>query len=444
MSRHRMSPGDAAWLHMDRRTNRSVVTSVMWFDEQLDRDELRALLQARLVDRFPRFSQRVDDRITSVWWEDVDDFDLDAHLHLATLEAPGGPVELQRYVSGLLGRPLDRARPLWEMHLVDGYQGTGCALVSRMHHCIADGIALTRLMMSLTDDPREAEAARLADSPQAAAGLGALLGRRTQHVVRAGLRPVQTVSQAAAAIWSITRLATLPPDAHTALRGPIGVEKSVVWSEPLSLATLRDAAHAYKVTVNDLVLTAISGALRAHLARTDGAAHDVRAVVPANLRPPDKPLPVELGNAFGLLYVSLPLSVDDPRARLAEVRRRTQAVKSSPDPFVTYQLLGVTGHLPYEGEQVFVDFFATKASLVITNVAGPRQAVHLAGRRVRGTIGWPPESGKLGLGLAIISYDGGLVVGVLADDLLIDDPRRLVTDTCRQLDQLVAGSLAGV
>jgi diacylglycerol O-acyltransferase / wax synthase len=196
--------------------------------------------------------------------------------------------------------------------------------------------------------------------------------------------------------------------------------------------------------VNDLVLTAISGALRAHLARTDGAAHDVRAVVPANLRPPDKPLPVELGNAFGLLYVSLPLSVDDPRARLAEVRRRTQAVKSSPDPFVTYQLLGVTGHLPYEGEQVFVDFFATKASLVITNVAGPRQAVHLAGRRVRGTIGWPPESGKLGLGLAIISYDGGLVVGVLADDLLIDDPRRLVTDTCRQLDQLVAGSLAGV
>src|SRR4051794_39447496 len=297
-----MSAVDAAWLHMDRRTNRSIVTSVMWFDEALPRDAFRAVLQERLVDPFPRFSQRVVDRTTSGWWEDVDDLNIDDHLRYAALPAPGTVAELQRYVSGLLSHALDRSRPLWQMHLVTGLGATGSAIVARIHHCIADGLSLSRLMMSLTDDPREAETARLADEPARNSGIGAALGRRTRRVVRAGTRPMQTARKATSATRSLARLAVLPPDPHTALRGRVDVEKSVVWGAPLPLQSVRDAAHAQQVTVNDLVLTAIGGALRAYLARTDGVSQDVRGVVPINLRPPQQPLPVELGNAFGVLY----------------------------------------------------------------------------------------------------------------------------------------------
>ena len=438
MSRYRMAAADAAWLHMDRRTNRSVVTSVMWFDEPIDPDKWRAVLQERLVDRFPRFRQRVVDRTTSVWWEDVEGFRLDDHLHFATLPEPGGPAELQRFTSGLLAHPLDRNRPLWEMHLVSGYEGTGCAVVARMHHCIADGMSLSRLVMSLTDDPREAAGAQLADEPAQPDGFGTLLGRQARRAVHTAVQPAQSAKVAVAAARSLLRLAALPPDSHTALRGHPGVEKSVVWSEPIPVAELKDAAHAHHVTVNDLVLTAMAGALRAYLARTDGHVHEVRGVIPINLRPLDKPLPVELGNAFGLLYLGLPLTVDDPLERLAEVHRRSRALKDSAEPIVSYQLLGLTGRLPYEGEQAVVDLFSTKASLVITNVVGPRRPVRLAGSTIRGTIGWPPESGQLGLGLAIISYAEGLVIGALADDTVIRDPGRIVTDTRLELERLVA------
>jgi WS/DGAT/MGAT family acyltransferase len=432
-----MAPVDAAWLHMDRRTNRMVVTSVMWLDEAVDFDTFRALLQQRLVDRFPHFSQRVVDRTTSVWWEDADDFRLDDHLHRASLEPPGDPAQLHRFVSELLDRPLDRRRPLWEIHLVDGYRGSGGAVVSRMHHCIADGVALARVMMSLTDDPDGAEAAGLAGEPVPAHGAAAAVGHAARRLVAAGLQPVTSARSGAAAAVSLTRLVTLPPDHRTALHGAVGPAKRVVWSEPVPVDRLRAAAHAHGVTVNDLVLSAMAGALRGHLARTDGRAHDVRAVVPVNVRPLDRPLPVELGNAFGLLYVPLPVSVDDPVERLARIHRSTGAAKYSPDPVVSYGLLRLTGRLPYEAEQVVVDLFASKASVVITNVPGPRRPVYLAGRRVAGTIGWPPESGRLGLGLAIISYAGGLVVGALADERLIGDPARIVEDTGRCLAELV-------
>src|SRR3954447_16517831 len=213
MSRYRMAAADAAWLHMDRRTNRSVVNSVMWFDEALDPVAWRAVLQERLVGRFPRLSQRVVDRPTSVWWEDVEEFRIDDHLHYATLPAPGGPAELQRYVSSLLGHPLDRSRPLWEMHYLSGYAGGGCAVVVRMHHCIADGMSLSRLVMSLPDDPREAATARLADEPARPGGFGALVGRRARWAVTTCSRPGDTAKAVFAAARSLLRLAALPPDA---------------------------------------------------------------------------------------------------------------------------------------------------------------------------------------------------------------------------------------
>ena len=153
-----MPSADAAWLRMDRAENLMAITSVLWFEQPLPLQPLRALLRVRLVDRYPRFTQRVVDGglLGAPHWEDDDHFDLDLHIHHVALPAPGGRAELQELVSDLMATPLDRTKALWHVHVVDGYEN-GSALVTRMHHCIADGIALARVMLSLTDPSPEVE-----------------------------------------------------------------------------------------------------------------------------------------------------------------------------------------------------------------------------------------------------------------------------------------------
>ncbi len=159
-----MSNADAAWLHMDRPQNLMVINGVLSFDEQVDWERLREVLQERLVGPFPRFRQRVREPrlgIGTPQWEDDPEFDLDLHLHHVALPAPGDRAALQAFVADRMAMPLDRSRALWEFHLVDGY-GEGCAVVARMHHAIADGIALARVLFSLTDaGPDLAPRARL-------------------------------------------------------------------------------------------------------------------------------------------------------------------------------------------------------------------------------------------------------------------------------------------
>ena len=420
-----MAAGDAAWLHMDRPLNRMIVNTVMWFDEPLDWNAVRGLLRERLVERFPRFSQRIVEVPALAWWEDMPAFDMEAHLNHSTLPAPGGRQELEHYVSSLLHQRLPLQQPLWELHFIDGYNGQGSAILARIHHCIADGIALSRVMMSLTDDPSEAA---LADVDSVARHRGGLLPRLAGigEGVAADLihpsRIAHQVANGAAIARAFTTLVTLPPDKHTSLRGHTQLRKRVVWSDPFALDQVRDAAHAAGVTVNDVALSAVSGALRGYLAHEDGAAPDIRAILPVNLRPLDEPLSADLGNRFGLAYVSLPVSVDDPDERLAETCRRTTAMKQSAEGAVSFSILDLVGRAPYSVEQSFVELFASKGTAVITNVPGPRRAVYLAGRRVRGTIGWPPESGNIGLGVSIISYDGELTIGLLVDEHLVHDP----------------------
>jgi WS/DGAT/MGAT family acyltransferase len=448
MTRHRMSAPDAAWLHMERPANRMIVTSVMWFDEPLDWDAVRTVIEQRLVAPYPRFTQRVAERPAMAWWEDVEDFDLDAHLHRARLPDPGHRADLETFVSGLLHRPLAVHRPLWEAYFVDGYHGRASALVLRIHHCIADGIALARVMMSLTDDPGEAASAGVAPAAREPSPLGVLpalahLGAcAARHAVHPG-RLAGDVRDWASATKSFARLVGLPPDHHTALHQRVDIPKRVLWADPRSLTAVHEAAHRHGVTINDLVLCAVSAALRGYLAEHDGTVPDVRAILPVNLRPLDEPLPRELGNRFGLAYLSLPTSRDDPAERLAEVHRRAETMKRSAEGIVSFDILGAVGRTPYSLEQTFVMLFAAKGTLVVTNVAGPTRPVFLAGRRVRGTVSWPPESGNVGVGISVISYDGELTIGVMIDEHLVDDGASLLATLVRDLDELVAAAPPG-
>jgi WS/DGAT/MGAT family acyltransferase len=430
---------------MDRPANLMVVNSVMWFDEPIDRERLRTVLQERFVDRFPRFRQRaVEDH--GVWWEDAEDFDLDDHVHPTELPAPAGRSELEDLVARWLSVPLDPGRPLWDLYVVESYQGTGCALYFRMHHAIADGIALSRVLLSLTDDP-DAEQVPVTAPVDRGHGVVDALDGLWHEAIRLALHPTRAASLTRSVVadaGALAKLVLMPVDRQTALRGTAGTDKAVVWSEPIPLAGVREYGHAAGATVNDVLLAAVAGGLRTHLVRRRSPVHDIRAIVPFNLRPSDEPLPADLGNKFGLVYLSLPLTTARRDERLREMSRRMSAIKHSAEGIVAYAILELVGMAPSFVEDLAIDVFASKGTGVMTNVPGPRQPVTLAGVPLRGTIGWGPTSGDLGLGVAIFSYAGDITLGLCVDRGLVPEVRELLDDIIGELEQLLGARPTGV
>jgi diacylglycerol O-acyltransferase / wax synthase len=443
MARTRMTNADAAWLHMDRITNLMIINSVMWFDEPVDWDRLVAVYEERLVAPYPRFRQKVVERRGSLGrlqWEDDPEFDLEAHLIRTSLPAPGDRAALQRYVSEQMGIPLDLDRPLWRVHLIDGYEG-GAAIYTRIHHAVADGIALMRLLLSLTDDAPDVELFRPAETEdREAPGLtdkaralmsGAVsasgqLVSEGKDVLTHPARAVELLDAASGATKALGKLVLAPPDHRTVLKGIMGTHKHALWADPIDLDDVKAVGRANGATVNDVLCAAVTGALRTYLGNRDSLVDDVRAFVPFNLRSLDEPLPRDLGNQFGLVFLSLPVGLEDRGARLAEVKRRMSAIKSSPEGAVAYGILGVTGMSPVQIEKLIIDVFASKGSLVLTNVPGPTEPVYLAGTKVSGVLGWVPSAGGIGVGVSIFSYCGEVTVGVYADGRLVPDPEVLV------------------
>ena len=355
MSAHEaMSGADTAWLHMDRPNNLMVISGALWFDRPLDWKQLREVVSSRLVERFPRFRQRVVESrlpLRGPHWEDDPDFDLDLHLHQAVLPAPGDRAALEDFLSDLIAQPLDRSRPLWNWYLIDGY-GSGSAIVTRMHHCIADGIALARVLLSLTDSSPEAgiEPGKPAETEhhggitgavgdvlrparRAASLTGTLAEAATHEAIEIARDPSELVDLAGAASVEAKALAKtlLPgPETPTVLKGHLGVPERVAWSDPIALAEVKAVGHAQGATVNDVLVAAVTGALRTYLAERDSLVDKLHAFVPFNLRPLDQPLPRRLGNRFGLVRLEIPVAIENPRERLEEVHRRMTEIKQLP------------------------------------------------------------------------------------------------------------------
>jgi diacylglycerol O-acyltransferase len=460
MSRHHsMSNADAAWLHMDRPTNLMVITSVIWTDEPIDVARLTQICQERLVDRFPKFRQRVVEShlpFGGPHWEDDPGFDIALHIHHVALPAPGDRAELERFVGDRMARSLDRSRALWDMHVIDNY-GTGSALLVRMHHCIADGIALARVMLSLTDEQPDAGIAP-PDGDDAGRAGGGPLG-----VITGPARTALSAAKAAAGAWgdgvgavlhprralalgatvrddarSLARQVFLSAEARTPLKGDPGVPRRATWSTPLPLDDVKQLAHATQTTVNDVLLSAMTGALRRYLIDRDGLVDEIRAFVPFNLRPLDEPLPRELGNRFGLVFLALPVGIADASERLAELHRRMDEIKHSPDGAVAYGILSVVGVAPAQVEKLVIDMFTAKGTAVMTNVPGPRETVYLAGTAVRGVLVWAPTSASVSMSVSIFSYDGDVTVGLMVDAGLIPDPEKIIESFGEELDELRA------
>ncbi|MEO8505600.1 MAG: wax ester/triacylglycerol synthase family O-acyltransferase, partial [Acidobacteriota bacterium] len=357
-------------------------------------------------------------------WIADDTFDLERHVISARLSGAGGQAELEAYVSRLMATPLDFERPLWQFHLIENFQG-GSALVGRVHHSIGDGMSLIHVVLGLADNPPDGMG--IASRPT----LGDLAIGRPSFWHRAW----RAVQMGAASAVSLVRVLALPADPSTVLRGRLGVEKRAVWSEPIALDEIKAIGKRLGGTVNDVLLSAMAGALRRYLEQRGQSAKglNLRAVVPVNLRSPHE---TALGNKFGLVFLPLPVGHGEPMGRLRALRRRMERIKRSPEPFVVYALLRLFGATTPQILDLALNIFGRKATAVMTNVPGPRAPLVFVGHECESILFWVPQSGKLGMGVSILSYNGWVRVGLATDVGLVPDPGSILDHYAEMLREL--------
>lgn len=468
MSGESISPVDLAWLRMDRPTNPMVIVAVLILSEPLLFARLKNLLGQRLTS-FERFLDRPVGEVLGERWQRDEHFKLDAHLRRLKLPPGAGDAQLQAAAGRLASTPLDRSRPLWQFHLVEHF-GAGSAIIGRVHHCYADGVALMRVLLSLTSgSPGDLPACptRTDGANHARQGLLTLLSPLTDVLSSAGTlaqRAVETtagaintslqalahptqaatlVQRAAAATRELARIALIPPDPQTPLKGELSRRKQLSWAEPLSFEEVRAVAHALGVSINDVLLATVAGALGAYL-EARGTKIDsmtLKALVPVNLRPPDQA--PRLGNEFGLVFASLPVGERHPLARLYAVHRDMEQLKHSSQAMVAFWLLAAMGLLPDVVEHEAIELFTTKASVVISNVPGPRESLYVAGARIERQFFWVPQAGSIGVGISLLTYGGAVHFGVMADRHLIPQPAQITARFVEEFERLLLHVLAG-
>jgi len=460
--REPMSKVDTAWLRMESPTNLMMITGLLFFSKRLELRKLKRVIAERFL-AFPRFRQKAVDEGNAAFWETDADFDMDWHVRPAALPGSGDKAALEKFTSELASAPLDHSKPLWQFHLVENYDG-GSVLLSRIHHCYADGLALVQVMLSLTDAPKHVRAGRAA--PATRAPLAKAWLKRDQGGVvsrllaptRAGFSKVMELGEKALAkggelirdpalAAAITKEGTeiarelavalsLADDPPTALKGPLGVVKRVAWAEPLPLADARAICKILRCTVNDLLLACASGALRSYLLdageEVDGLT--IRATVPVTLRPLEHAK--KLGNHFGLVFLDLPVGEANPLRRLERVAASMRELKRSRQAALTFGLLAAVGMAPVALQRMALEMFSRKATTVATNVPGPQMPLYLAGCEVKELMFWVPQNGTIGMGLSILSYNGRVHFGLIADAKRVPDPEPIVQRFVREFEKL--------
>jgi WS/DGAT/MGAT family acyltransferase len=465
-SYERLSAQDSSFVLFERSTTPMHVAAIAIFeagplatgDGGVDAERIAKHVESRLH-RLPRYRRKL--AATPVEghpiWVDDDRFDLRWHLRRVALPRPGSEGELRELVGRILSQPLERARPLWEMWIVEGIERGRFALVSKVHHCMVDGVSGANLLTLLfnpspDEEPEVAPRWRPLPAPgryellldlagrrlSAGAALARGLGGALRDPRRALARAVETGRAVAEALEAGVRLPAPNP-----LNGPIGAHRRVEWVS-LDLTAAKAIKNRLGGTVNDVVLAVVSGALHRFLGRSRAwpARFDYRIVVPVNMRAPGD---LRAANQVSALFLSLPVAERDPLARFARIRAETERLKRSraaegielmtaladrfgPTWLTRFGVSLVNGLRPY--------------NLIVTNVPGPAFPLYVLGARLLELYPQLPLFEQQGLGVAVLSYDGRLGFGLIADWERVPELARLREALAEAFEELEAASRA--
>lgn len=446
-----MSRVDTAWLCMERPTNPMMITGVLMFAEPMSLDGLKRVIKQRFLS-YTRFSQMAVETATGAIWQTDEDFELDWHVQQVALPGRGGKRALERFVSQLASSPLNHSRPLWQFHLVERYDG-GSALIARIHHSYADGIALVQVLLSLTDTTREpsraselsrvwlkkdhAAVARRVGAVDKYLKIGSTVVEKGLELYRHPTLAGMLAKEGGEIANELLNLLVLPDDPPSMLRGKLGVSKRVAWADPLDLEEVRAVGRACDCTVNDVLMATAAGALRSYMIDRgdDVEGLTLRATVPVNLRPLEHAK--QLGNQFGLVFLDLPVGEGNPIRRVQRITEGMNKLKGSRQAIVAFGLLAALGMAPSVVQDFAFELFSRKATVVATNVPGPQQPLYMAGCALTEMMVWVPQTGSIGIGISILSYNGRVHFGLIVDGKLVPDPQAVTARLRGEFDKLV-------
>ena len=422
-------------------------------DGGIDFDRVLELTEAGLQ-RAPRFRQKLE-RIPVTGrpiWVDDEHFNLRYHVRHTALPAPGDERRLKRLAGRIMSQKLDRSRPMWEFWLVEGLEGERVAVITKVHHCLVDGISSVDLLgafMGTSPDWRpERSDYRWMPRPKPGALelLGGELWRRASLPARvlsgaaADLRhPLRTLGRGshAAAGFAGALGKALSPASETPLNVPIGPHRRFDWTR-FDLGVVREIKQKLGGTVNDVVLACVSGALRSYLQRRQVTLNglDVRALVPVSTRSDEER--GKLGNRVSMIVAPLPVSEADPRKRLARVGDTMRDLKGSGEVEGASALEELSDWTAGSLLTSMSRLGATRRAfnLVVTNVPGPQQAIYMCGARLLESYPLVPLFENQALGVALFSYDGGLFWGFNADWDAVPDLHDFVLDIEHEFETL--------
>ena len=455
-----MSARDAGFLYLERSHTQLHIGCVAILEGRLRREDLIARIEERLprLRRYGQCAMHVPLSLGHPSWEDDPEFRVEHHVSRWGLPAPGGEGELREAVARLLAQPLDRGRPLWEMHVIEGLADGRTALFQKVHHCMIDGMAGAQLLEVLLDAepapvtrallPPRAEADLPGPRERFARALGDELATRTRGLVstwRALSRPhaaSDAMRRLRDAAFSALQLATheLPALPWNA---PLGPRRAVAFTR-LPMRGVRSIRAAHGGSVNDVVLAVLAGGLKRFLEASgrDTRGLELTALVPVSLRSPEQA--AELGNRISAMLVPLAVDPAGEVPRLAATRAATERLKTSGAWTGIDALLELVDGLPPAlvatvGQRLSL---GRLANVIATNVPGPRQTRWLCGARALELRPLVPLADGLGLGLAVFSYDGWLHVGLAADADRVPDLEKLERELEAAFASLL-GSAAG-
>ena len=426
-----------------------MITVVLKFNGQINYDHLISSLEV-IVRRFRRFRQRIvrpDGFFRRPYWEDDPHQQAEDHVDRVTLQIPADDNALMELVSRKMSTALDSAHPLWRVTLVDNYP-QGSALIIRVHHCIADGISLMQVLLVMTQvlfgEPGnhvpagEANREKNQADPQLSFTQPETrsFGQAQAYKEISNTKPGKTTprrnrdilygdSTLTESVAAFARIIFRRPDPQTIFKGQLGQVKKAVWAEPFDLPEIRKIARYKQSTPNDVLMAVASAAIRRYLdLNRDKRKRNIRAFTMINLR--RRFLDDELGNKFGLVFLTLPLDCEQPLECLEALKQGMDDLKDSAECATTYHILNILGWLPEWIEHLAVRFLDTKGTIVATNVAGPRHQISLAGAPIQSIIAWVPQSGRIGVGLSFITYNNQVQFAINTDVGVVPDPEKLL------------------
>jgi diacylglycerol O-acyltransferase len=428
-SSDRLSALDASFLEFEDAVSHMHIGSVGLFEGPAPSErELREMVldKLHLVPRYRQLVRFVPLRVGRPLWIDDPHFNLDYHLRRTALASPGGELELRLLVGRVMSQQLDRSKPLWEMWAVEGLEDGRWALISKIHHCMVDGVAGTDLITVVLDpSPTSERAPRGSWQPQDGPGGLSLLGRalvenlvNPADAARTLKAPAYLASRGRDAARGLLRFSSVVrPPPPCSLNGSLGPHRRWSWARA-RLSDVKVVRDAFGGTVNDVVLACIAGGFRELLiARGEAVDRVVRSLVPVSVRSAD-----ERGvynNRVSAMFADLPVQIEHPVRRLRSITEQMAELKRSKEAVAGEVLTSLGGFAPPMllalGERVATHVPQHSVNTVTTNVPGPRHPLYAVGRRMLEAFPYVPLGGHVRVGVAIFSYDGALTFGVTGD-----------------------------